>query len=201
LEERFRRREEIREKLNIEQDAKVVITVARMVKEKGYYELVKAIKILCERDNSIKAIFVGDGPERGKIMKMVKELKLEDNVLILGDREDVPDLLCGGDVFTLPSWGEGQPVAPTEAMACGLPVVLTDVRGCREEVIEGVNGFLVPPRNPQALADALEKLLKDDEMRRKMGEKAEKIAVKYDIKALLDFQVKIYKQLLFSNVR
>ncbi|MGB9878222.1 MAG: glycosyltransferase [bacterium] len=189
------RRARVRKELGIEEGDKVVIAVARLVKEKGCYEFVDAMHILRKWDPKIKGIWVGDGPERKGVESKLGRLGLTDAVFYLGNREDVADLLCAADIFTLPSWGEGQPVAPIEAMAVGLPVVLTNVRGCREEVKEGVNGFLVPPRNPFALANAIWKILNEPSLSENMGKEGQKIAGFYDIKYFLRTQMELYREL------
>jgi glycosyltransferase involved in cell wall biosynthesis len=199
-EEKELRRAKIRKELGIGVKDKLVITVARLVKEKGCYEFVSALYLLRKWDSKIKGIWVGDGSERGRIGTKLKELGLTDTVLFLGNRDDIADLLCAADVFTLPSWGEGQPVAPLEAMAVGLPVVLTNVRGCREEVKEGINGFLVPPRNPVALAKAIYKILSTPHLSEEMGKEGRKIAETYDIRFFLQPQIELYRMLYNSII-
>jgi len=88
---------------------------------------------------------------------------------LLGRRDDVPALLSAADVFVLPSYREGMPRSIIEAMASGLPVVATDIRGCREEVADGETGFLVPVRDARALAAALNRLVDDPDLRDSMG--------------------------------
>ena len=85
--------------------------------------------------------------------------------MFTGWREDVAELMSVMDVFALPSWREGMPRSAIEAAASGLPLVLTDIRGCREVVRDGVEGLLVPVRDPEALADALTRLLEDPALR------------------------------------
>ena len=103
------------------------------------------------------------------------ELARED-VIFTGWREDVADLMALMDVFVLPSWREGLPRSAIEAAASGLPLVLTDIRGCREVARDGVEGFLVPVRDPVRLADAVLRLLEDPELRRRMGAAARRRA-------------------------
>jgi glycosyltransferase involved in cell wall biosynthesis len=193
-EERQKRRKDIRSKLNIVDSEKVIIMVARLVKEKGVYEFLKAVKILYQRDSRIKALIVGNGPERKKMEEFVNSNSLKGVVHILGEREDVPDLLCASDVFALPSYGEGLPIAPLEAMAIGLPVVLTDVKGCREEVKDGVNGFLVPPKDPLSLSEALWRILNDPLLAQKMGENGKMMSKEFDRGKIMQTLVEVYKR-------
>jgi glycosyltransferase involved in cell wall biosynthesis len=195
-EEKQKRRKVTREKLNIGESEKVVIIVARLVKHKGVYEFLEAVRILYQRDSGIRALIVGDGPERRKMEEFVNSNSLKGVVHILGEREDVPDLLCASDVFVLPSYGfgEGLPIAPLEAMAIGLPVVLTDVKGCREEVKDGVNGFLVPPKDPLALAEALWRILNDPMWAQKMGENGKMMSKEFDRRKIMQTIIEVYKR-------
>jgi glycosyltransferase involved in cell wall biosynthesis len=95
-----------------------------------------------------------------------------EDVVLAGWREDVADLMALMDVFVLPSWREGLPRSAVEAAASGVPLVLTDIRGCREVVRDGVEGTLVPVRSPVALAAAIARLLDDPDLRLRMGRAA-----------------------------
>jgi glycosyltransferase involved in cell wall biosynthesis len=94
---------------------------------------------------------------------------LSGRLLMLGYRNDVPAILSLLDLFAMPSYREGMPRALLEAMATGLPVVATDIRGCREEVVDGETGLLVPPRDHYALGEAMLRILSDGEMAARMG--------------------------------
>src|SRR5207344_276092 len=91
--------------------------------------------------------------------------------------DDVPELMAVMDVFTLPSWREGLPRSAIEAAGSGLPMVLTDIRGCREVVRDGIEGVLTPVRDPGRLAEAMIGLLEDPDLRRIMGSAARSRAV------------------------
>jgi glycosyltransferase involved in cell wall biosynthesis len=106
-----------------------------------------------------------------------EEYGIADVCHFLGSRRDLPELYALMDVFVLASHREGFPRTPMEASAMRVPCVLTDIRGCREAVEDGHNGFLVPLGDVQALADRIVELLKDGEQRRKMGEEGRRIAL------------------------
>ncbi len=114
---------------------------------------------------------MGDGDEKYRLslQEKVKDLELSPHIFFVGFYEDVPQILRCLDIFSLPSLTEGFNRSLLEAMACGLPVVATAVGGNVEIVQDGVNGLLVPPSNPGALASAITELLKDKEKARKMG--------------------------------
>jgi len=114
-------------------------------------------------------IFIGQGPLRTEAERVAQKEGLEGKVVFLGEREDVPALLAASDIFLLSSRHEGLPLTVIEAMLAGLPVVSSRVGGVPELVEEGVTGFLVPPGDPPALARALERLVADPDLGRRMG--------------------------------
>jgi glycosyltransferase involved in cell wall biosynthesis len=156
----------------------VVILVARLLREKGIAEFVEAAQML----QGARARFLlvgGPDPEHPAAIDTttLAQWKARGNVEFLGHRDDVLELLHSAHIACLPSWREGTPRSLLEAMACGLPIVATDVPGCREVVRNGDNGLLVPPRDPQALADALRRLINDPELRTSMGARSRQRAV------------------------
>ena len=166
-EERVRK---LRSELGIGEDELVVGTVGRMVREKGYLELFEAARIVRARMPNVRFLVVGDrDADKADAIGEDQILAARDDLVFAGWREDVADLLALMDVFVLPSWREGMPRSAIEAAASGLPLVLTDIRGCREVVRDGVEGLLVPVRDPQRLADAVLRLLGDPALRRRMG--------------------------------
>jgi glycosyltransferase involved in cell wall biosynthesis len=110
-----------------------------------------------------RAAFVGQGPDVPDVAALGERIEL------LGARSDVPELLCSSDVFVLSSRSEAFPISILEAMAAGLAVVATDVGGVAEAVVHGETGLLVPPGDPHALAEALDLLLRDPDLRRRLG--------------------------------
>jgi glycosyltransferase involved in cell wall biosynthesis len=136
---------------------------------KGHACLIEAARIVCRAVPSAKFVLVGDGAERPKLEQQVGQAGLEKNFLFLGLRQDVPELLACCDLSVLPSEAEGLPNSVLESMAAGLPVVATRVGGTPEIIIDGVNGLLVPPRNPPALADAILRVLQDADLARRLS--------------------------------
>ena len=137
--------------------------------QKGYTNLVQAVKILADKNVPVRITFVGKGPLRKELENQVSESGIVDRVTFAGTTGDVMTVLPAFDVVAGSSLREGLPLSILEAMAAGLPVVTTDVGGNREAVIDGETGLLVPPGDPYALADALENLWKDREIRSSMG--------------------------------
>jgi len=163
-----------KKELGISSDDKIIGIIARLAPVKDHNTLFLAFKKVREKISNVKLLVVGDGSLRKTLKKEAVDLGEKDNIIFLGIREDVPELLQVMDVVCLSSTHEGHSITLTEAMASGKPVVATDVGGNSELVINKVTGLLVPPRNPDRMAEAIIELLKDDEMRKLMGEKARK---------------------------
>jgi glycosyltransferase involved in cell wall biosynthesis len=132
------------------------------------------------KDGSL--VIIGDGPQRRKLESLSKRLELNDRVFFTGwisDRSKIFDYLKQSTVFVLPSLSEGRPRVLVEAMACGLPVVATDVGGVPEVVADGVNGLLVPPRDEKALAEAIEHVFNNVDFQRMVSAENVKATTEY----------------------
>lgn len=154
-------------------DQIAVGTVARLSPEKGIRYLVEAFALLRRSlGDRVVLRLAGDGPERARIESLCKSLGLDGATTFLGwvDHADLPAFLQDLDVFVLPSLFEGFGVAAVEASAMALPVVASRVHGIPNVVLDGHTGILVPPRDPAALAGAIEMLIKEPETRQTMGE-------------------------------
>lgn len=161
-------RHAVRAELGLRDDDVLVMSVGRLVAEKGFAELLEASGSL--REQHTLAIVGPEDPEKPDALppQLIAHSRSR-GVRFLGHRHDVDRLLAAADVFVLASYREGFPRAAMEAAASGLPIVATDIRGCRQVVDDGVTGFLVPPRDPTALAAALSTLIADPEIRRRFG--------------------------------
>jgi glycosyltransferase involved in cell wall biosynthesis len=150
----------------------VVMLVARMLWDKGVGEFVQAAQLLKQRQVMARFVLVG-GPDVDNLAriqeKVLQKWHAQSDVEWWGHRDDMSAVLAQADIACLPSYREGLPKSLIEAMAMGLACVTTDVPGCREVVDDGDNGFLVSPRNAEALADALAKLIGDASLRERMG--------------------------------
>lgn len=137
----------------------LVVSVARLFPQKGHGDLIAAAGIVASSLPGVRFAFIGDGPSRAEIMSRIEAQGLTGVVLLLGARDDIPDILAASDVFALSSLQEGLPVAVLEAAAAGCPIVATDVGGVPEIIRDGTTGLLVRPGDPQAMADAILALL------------------------------------------
>lgn len=175
----------------------LVVSVGRLSEAKNPLLLLEAFSRASGSDEVFHLLLVGDGPLRGLIERRREELGLMGRVHLLGVRSDVPTILGASDVFVLASDWEGNPLSVMEAMAAGLPVVATAVGGVPELVDEGMDGFLVPPRDPAALAAALRSLLREPERRKTLGAAARRKAVaRFDVSAMARKYEALYESLL-----
>ncbi len=151
-----------------------VVMVGALIWTKGYEYALLALRRLLDRGVQARLHIVGDGPERPRLLYTIQDLELEGQVFLHGrlSPEGVRHQLQRSDVFLLASLSEGISNALLEAMACGLPVVATDCGGIREAVTDGLEGFVVPVRDPEAMAAALAPLASQAELRRSLGQAA-----------------------------
>ncbi|MBN9507835.1 MAG: glycosyltransferase, partial [Alphaproteobacteria bacterium] len=157
----------IRASLGVAPERVVVIAVSRLVRHKGYPELLAAM-----RDVNAELWVVGErlASDHGEDMEpYFAAAGLGARLRRLGYREDIPALLAAADIFALPSHFEGLPMSAIEAMLCALPVVATDIRGPREQVVEGEPGFLVPTAAVPPLAASLRRPAEDGAPRARLG--------------------------------
>lgn len=170
--------EEIREKrlaLGWPPDGPLVGTVARLHRQKGIPTLLKAAPRLFAAAPGARVAVVGEGPLGRKLRKKVRRQGLEEKFLFLGERKDATELLSLFDVFVLPSLWEGLPFVLIEAASLRKPIVATAVDGITEVVENGKTGLLIPPENPQALADAVIDLLLDRQLASRLADNAKSI--------------------------
>ncbi len=175
-----------------------LITTGTLIWRKGYEYLLMALRKMKDRGISAELHIIGDGPERIRILFTANDLDLTSQVILHGKLSptEVVDLLQQADIFVLSSLSEGISNAVLEAMSCGLPVVTTDCGGMREAIQEGVEGYKVPLRDPETMAEKLELLATNKDLRELLGTNARK-RVLTDFS--LDTQAKEFYQ-LFSSV-
>lgn len=182
----------------------VCLAVGRLVGEKGFRELFAAARLLRSTAPEARVVVVGPAdPDKGDAVSPEEQRRAADaGVRFLGLRHDVEALYAASDVFVLASYREGFPRAAMEASAMGLPVVATDVRGCRQVVEHGRTGLLVPPREVRPLAAALAALTGDAALRRRLGTAAaEKAARDFDQQRVIDLTLAVYDRLLGGGRR
>ncbi|HMF82907.1 MAG TPA: glycosyltransferase [Acidimicrobiia bacterium] len=169
-------RRALRTELGLGADQVVIGTVGRLVAEKGYPELFAAVRRLDPDRYVLVVIGAGDPEKRDALAPDLLARARADGVRFLGHRDDVDALYAAMDIFVLASQREGYPRAAMEAAAMGLPIVATDIRGCREVVRPGRNGLLVPPRDASSIVAAITKLGGNADQRAAMGDAGRTIA-------------------------
>ncbi len=177
----------------------IALLPSRLLWDKGIGELVEAARLLGSAGVRCRVVLVGvPDPENPRSIPAatVEKWQAEGVVECWGHRQDMPEVLAQASVVVLPSYGEGMPRALLEGAAAGRPLIATDVPGCREIVRPGENGFLVPPRNVAALAEAIRRLVQDAPLRARMGARSREIAVQeFAESILLDQMLSVYRDL------
>jgi glycosyltransferase involved in cell wall biosynthesis len=172
------RRREVRRELGVPEDCLLVGTIGRMVVEKGYREFFAAARSVRSTVPEARFVVVGDrDPDKADSLSDEELATASSDVILAGWREDIPDVIAAMDVFVLASWREGMPRAAIEAAAMGKPLILTDIRGCREVVRNEVEGLLVKVRSEHDLAQAIVKVLRDEPLRQRLGSAAHDRAI------------------------
>jgi glycosyltransferase involved in cell wall biosynthesis len=177
-----------------------IIFVGRLVAEKG-------VQIFLQAAEKLKAVFpdvqidlAGEGDSEENLRQMTIELGLANNVNFLGRLDNVAEALRNADIYIQPSLNEGLPNSLLEAMACGLPVVVTKVGGMPDVVTDGVHGFVVEPDNVTELAEALGNLLRDEPLRREMGkEGCARIQREFSLDSIAEKYITNYRKMINGN--
>ena len=177
-----------------------ILLASRLLWEKGIGEYVAAARRLRQQGLNVHFLVAGD-PDPGNPASIhpeqIARWRQDGDVILLGHVDDMPALLAQTDIAILPSYGEGVPRSLLEAAACGLPLIATDVPGCREIVQPGVNGLLVPPKDASALAAAIRQLYHDPLARQRMGQASRTIAVtEFDQRLVFEQTWAVYQELL-----
>ncbi|MCZ6804998.1 MAG: glycosyltransferase family 4 protein [Proteobacteria bacterium] len=158
-----------------------VVLASRILRDKGVHEFLKAARILKEEHVDAKFILVGriDTENHSAIEeKIIQDCQQEGIIEWWGHRNNIFEILQKSTIACLPSYREGMPKFLLEAASCGLPIVTTDVPGCKEIVLHNKNGFLVPEKNPIALAEAIKILINDEKLRARFGREGRKMVEK-----------------------
>jgi glycosyltransferase involved in cell wall biosynthesis len=181
---------------------KLILYVGRLHKIKRVEDLIVAFSILIKKGWNAFLLIVGDGKEKEKLIKLTEELGLKGKVIFAGsiEHKSVYKLMRLSNVLVLPSVAEGNPRALLEAMACKVPVVATNVPGIKDLIVNGEDGLLVEPFNPVNLSEAIERVIADDELSKKISEKAyEKVRKEFDLKNILKLNLDLTLMVIRSR--
>ncbi len=190
-------RDKVRRELGIDQKQLLVGMISRLSHPKIPQDLIRAAALLKNRRLDAKYLIVGNGPLESDIDKLIKELKLENDFIRLGFREDIPEILSAIDVFVLPTLWEGRSMSILEAMAARKAIITTDIPANRELLENEKEALLVPTRNVKALEEAMFTLMKDKDKANKIGKTAlEKVIKHYTLDDSLGKTLTAYKRLI-----
>lgn len=193
----------IRKKLNIKKGEKIILFVGRLFPYKGLEYLLQAFEIVSRVDKKTKLIIVGKGRLKAKLIKIARNLKIDKKVIFTGEilEREKNTLYKLSDIFVLPSINKGEAfgLSMVEAMYFGKPVISTNIKGSGVNFVNlnRVTGLVVEPKNSKALAEAILKLLRDKNLRKKLGRNARERAVKlFDGKKMIEKYEKLYSKLM-----
>ena len=194
-------RETIRREFNISEGIPLIGTVANFSEPKGYPYLIETAGKILQTRPDCRFLFVGFGPMEADMRSAAARLAHGENILFAGMRRDIPRLLSAMDFFVLASLWEGMPNVVLEAMAMAKPVVSTPAGGVPEVITDGVNGRLVPFRDPQAMAEAILELLNQPEKAAELGRAARrKIETDFTLEHMIDQYENFYRGLINRNL-
>jgi glycosyltransferase involved in cell wall biosynthesis len=185
----------LRTEFSIEDGAPVVGTVANLKPHKGLQYLLEAAKEVRDEFPRVRFLIVGTGPSEGELRHRADKLGLGETVRFTGFRDDAPRVASLFDVFALSSLHEGLSIALIEAMALGKASIVTKVGGMPEVIQDGINGLVIPPRDSKTLAQTIAALLRDEQLRRRLGEAARLRAQDFDIRTAVNRMEEVYEGL------
>ncbi|MCJ7497532.1 MAG: glycosyltransferase family 4 protein [candidate division Zixibacteria bacterium] len=187
----------LRKELNLSEEELILGNVGNLREVKDHHTLILSFHRIASIFPRAKLLIVGEGELKSSLVKLCSELGLESRVLFLGHRDDVPQILKLMDIFILSSHSEGCSISVLEAMASGKPVIATRVGGNPELVLEGKTGFLVPPAEPEKLAEKILSLLKNEDLRLKMGDEGRrKVKEKFSLETMIKNYEELYSKVL-----
>lgn len=183
-----------RKELGLGESDKIVLTVSELNENKNYITMLKSIKELVKKDNTIKFVSCGTGVWKDKIADFAKELGIEDNCVFLGYRKDIGKIMQISDIFLHASFREGLTLSVMEAMSFGLPCVVSNVRGNRDLIADGKGGFVVEPEDYLTFAEKIEILIKNHDMYKNFGDFNKVESKKYLVSEVKKQLEKIYDE-------
>jgi len=200
----------IRELFNLPSDSKIILAVGRNHPKKGYQTLIEAMGLIQKKSPNAKCVIIGRDTDT--LLPLIDSLNIRQHVVLAGQipkrspdntkidlsqlpHKDLVSCYMTSDIFVSPSIIEGFSLVVVEAMAAGLPVVATDVPGNKDAIRDGVNGFLVPPRDPVALAERIKHLLDNESLRKKMSKKSFEFSMYHDWKIITKKYLEVYERI------
>lgn len=188
-----------RKGLGIKDDQILITSVARLSKNKGLVYLIRAAQLLKKKYNYLKFVVVGEGRHRDDLVREIKELGLNDMIILVGYRRDIVSILSSTDIFVLPSINEAQGIALLEAMASGRAIVTTNISGI-DEVANETNSIIVAPKDDFSLAKGIEELVIDKKKRLQLGKEARRhVQTNFPLESMCREYEKLYYEISKKN--
>lgn len=186
-----------RNELGINETDIVILSIGELIKRKNLFTAIKSLSLIHKQN--YKYIICGKGKLDKKLKKETERLKLSNNVLFLGYRNDIPEICSASDIFVFPSFQEGLPVSVMEAMSFGLPIVASNIRGNNDLITNGKGGFLHKPKDYKSFANSLQILMKDSNLRKTMSFENLKNIKKYSRENVKSIMYSLYSSFLDKN--
>jgi glycosyltransferase involved in cell wall biosynthesis len=188
-----------REKYKIPSHHRLIGTITRLRKEKGNRFLIHAIPIVLQQFPDTTFFIIGDGPLWDDLNQLAQTLKVQDHLIFTGFYQNIPQALAALDIKVLPSLTEGCPYALIEAMVAGKPIVATNVGGIAEMMVHGEDSLLVPPQDPEQLAEGIIRLLKNPSLAQQLGNEAKQRSRRFSVEQIVRQHEAIYEEVLSIN--
>ena len=189
-------REQIRSEFPLAEDIILIGAIGRLVWQKGFEYFLRCIPDVIRKFPGVRFLLVGDGELRAPLEQLSRELKIEKSLLFTGHRSDIQNILAALDIVVIPSLLEGFPMITLEAMAMKKPIVATMIDGITEQISDGIEGILVPPKDPSALASAITKLIEAPALATSLGNAARERVVKdFTVQQMIFETEQVYRSL------
>lgn len=180
-----------RREIGVPEDAFLLLSVGELNENKNHQIIIKALAML--KNSSIHYAIAGVGDKKEYLLNLATELGVGDQVHLLGYRKDIPELNYSADAFCFPSYREGLGLAAIEALACGLPIVTSNIHGINDYSIDGITGYKCSPSSDEEFAKNIQKLVSNRDMCKQIGEYNKSLVKMYDIGLIVEELKKIYK--------
>jgi glycosyltransferase involved in cell wall biosynthesis len=192
----IRSRKKIRSEFDVDEETIFIGSVGRLVWQKGFEYLIRAIPQILREFTRAKFLIVGEGPLHHELKALAGRLKTEEHVAFTGFRSDVKEILSAIDILVIPSLLEGFPMITLEGMAMAKPIIATAIDGIREQIIDGESGILLPSKDPNAIGEAILKLNKDEKIAKNLGLKARRrVEEQFKVEKMVAETERVYQSL------
>jgi glycosyltransferase involved in cell wall biosynthesis len=186
-----------RAELNVPESVPLLVTAGALVGHKDHANFIEAFHRVRAEFPEAHAVIAGEGELRAQLERQSAELALGDSIHFLGHRGDAPAIIRAADVYVSSSWSEGLGTSVLEALACGTPVVASEAGGIPEMVLHGQTGYLVPNRDPIALADSIVISLRDRDAARRMAKAGQRfVRENFSVDRMVEGTIRVYQELL-----